>query len=124
MVHYRYAKKIYQLGDDFLRLSLKRQPEEIYKLCNDEFRKTTSLAEVVLLTETIYGFVRADEGIVWHRTHIKKRRGFAIIHGTIFGVGKRRFDLTLTAKRGRNQRWYIQALSLKRDYSRSIVRGD
>jgi hypothetical protein len=124
ILHYLYARKIYSLGDQFLYFSLRRQPEELYNLFSPSGKETTSLAEVVLMTETLHDYVDEGEKIIWHRTHIKKRRGRAIIHGAIYGKGKVRFYLVINATRGLSHRWYIQSISLKRDFSRSTDRSD
>jgi hypothetical protein len=124
VLHYFYARSLYKLGDQFLWLSKAGRNEEIYAMCNNEFQKTTSLAEVVLQTEMIRGYAHPDEDIVWHKTHIKKRKGFAVLHGSIFCMDRKRIDVVLTFKRARNHRWYIQDISLSRNFSRSVTRGD
>ena len=124
LIHYLYVLKIYAIGNQFLRLALARRFEDIYDMLNKDYKLTTSLAEVVLLSETLYSSVPPNEKVVWHRTHIKKRKGFAVIHGTIYGHGKKRFYLMLSTKRSRNLRWYITGISLKRDFSQAILRSD
>ena len=124
VVHYMYARKIYDLGDQFLYWSLRREPEVIYNLFSESGKETTSLAEVVLLTETLHDYVEEGTKVNWHRTEIKKRKGRAVIHGAIYGKGKVRFFVVINATRGRNFRWYIQSIILKRDFSRSTDRSD
>lgn len=124
LIHYLYAKKVYTVGDKFMHWCLKRQPDQIQKLLSKEYLSTTSLAEVVLYSETLFGFVPQGEKVIWHRTYIKKRRGHAVIHGAIYGKGKVRFNLVLTLKRGKSQRWKIKNIALTRNYSRSVDRSD
>ncbi len=124
IIHYFYVRQVYRVGDRFLRLALQRRSEDIYDLFDKDFTPTTSLAEVVLLSETLYSSVPQGEKVVWHRNHIKKRRGFAVLHGTIYGQGRKRFHIVLTLKRMRNLRWYIQQIWLTRDFSQAILRSD
>jgi hypothetical protein len=116
IVHYLYAKKVYQLGNRILKWSHEGKPERIYAMLNNEARVTTSLEEVVLLSQMLQKHVAPGEKVIWHRAFIKKRRGYAFLHGRIFCQDHVGFYITLKFKR-RIHDWKISFIRLTEDHS-------